>query len=450
MVSRMSGIPRCRICFTCQKEGSGVPESGCNICFTCQKEGTIPQQGRPTQGRRMPQRRPQRDEFPWIKSVTVFPTNNCNLRCDYCFIYRYERRFGDAMTMTFETGKRLVQWLIAASGPSRQITIHWFGGEPLVAIPVIKQVTEWAEEYIKGMPKTIKWGMTSNLSLITDEVNEFLKKYNYTVLCSIDGDAKSHNKHRVYPDGSGSWKDVVDGLDRLLTWMESPPTIRWTVSPDTIDSVISGTKYFLEKGCTTIAHEFVYETEWSKKDIKRLERALSRLIPIQVKAFKKDGKRLDFKPLRDGMRVYHLKQRMTDRCGLARGDVGVDVDGNIFRCHRFVDQYEHHLGDIWEGADYEKMKEINKSWSHDLIIPWNGDKGICATCPGVKACNAGCLAVNFDTTGDVHKVPKTFCDLLQMKVRLAGKLRKALIKGGLWDKWNTKRGGQRPQRGCTE
>lgn len=455
----------CRICYTCQKEGNLEDGTACPNCYTCQKEGTDntimrqttcdnpncknpqhqvkgglkggPPMGRGVFGQRVHSGRGD-PQHPWINSLTLFPTNLCNLRCDYCFIYKYERNFGETVHMTMDTFKRVVPWLGMVSGPNREMTIHFFGGEPLVAFPFIKEAVEWANEYLKGTGKKMKWGVTSNMTLITDEVNEFLKEHNFNVLVSIDGMSKSHDKHRVREDGSGSWDAAIKGLDKVLEWKKDGkmPTLRWTITPDTIKGLYEGTKYFVEeKGFMNIAHEMVYEAEWDDKTLKQLEAELTKAIPFMIKKLK-NGIRLDLKSYRDGMRAFTLKQRMSDRCGLAKGDCGMDVDGNVFNCHRFVDQMDHYLGNINDGLDYPKMAKINSSWSHDKITPWSGDKSDCNVCIARNMCNAGCLAVNYDTTGSIYKVPKSFCDISVVKVRLAHKLKKRLIKEGLWEKWN--------------
>ncbi len=419
---------------------------GCKLCFTCEKVG--PQgMGHQMQGR-MQRGGPKRWSFIAPRNLTVYPTNLCNLRCKYCFVYLYEREFGDTDIMTFETAKRMLDWYAIVS-TSPEISLHWFGGEPLVAFDLIKKATEYGDNLMKGTGKTIRWGVTSNMTLINDEVNEFLKKYNYNVLCSIDGLEEDHNKNRIRADGSDSWDDAIAGLDRVLSW-NNQRTIRWTISPDTGKTIIDGTKwYFDEKKVPIIAHEFVYETEWKKGDIYRIEKKFESLIPYIVENFK-NGRKLDIKVFRDGLRAYTLNMRMPDRCGLAKGDMGVDVDGNFFACHRFVDQKEHFLGNIWEGIELLKIQKLQMGWNQQKILPWSGDREDCVGCPGFLACNGGCLAVNFDTTGNIFKVPKTHCDILNMKVRLAGKLRKELIKEKLFGKFVELEPGRRGNLRCVE
>jgi len=420
----------CGFCYTCQKE--------CSMCVTCEKGYA---------GGNRPQQQVRRRSTDWrsvlnINSLTVFPTNLCNLRCSYCFIYNYPRTFGENMTMKPETAKKVVLWLYSVS-TSSSLRIHWFGGEPLVAYELIKDTTEWTTKYCRAFMKKMRWGLTSNLTLIDDEVNEFLKKYDYSVLCSIDGLSVDHDKHRVYPNKKGSWKDAIAGLDRLLEWKDPRNlTVRWTISKDTMKSVVDGTKFFVEKkGIPNIAHEFVYEVEWEPETIAKLEKKFIELIPWIVEKFKEENLKIELKPFRDGMRAFNPVKRMSDRCGLAKNDLGVDVDGNLFTCHRFVDQKDFYIGNIHTGLDFNKVRKLIE-WDMSKIR--SADRGYdrCFTCPAKMGCNAGCMAVNYDTTGNVYIPPKCYCDLHLMKFRLAVRLRKELMSQGLWRKWNsnTKRG----------
>lgn len=368
-------------------------------------------------------------------SLTVFPTNRCNLRCKYCFIYNYERQFGKTVDMSLETAKKMIFWLMSAN--SDRANVHWFGGEPLVAFPLIKEATEWGSRMAKGCMKELRWGITSNMTLIDDEVNEFLRKYDYNVLCSIDGPQKYHDANRVYPDGSGSWEDAMAGLERVLKWRKGV-TVRYTITPETVKGVWDGTRLFLDLGIKSVAHEFVYEVTWPRRSLTELKRQLLKLVPLVV-----ESPSLQFKPFRDGLRSFMSERRMTDRCGLARGDFGVDVDGNLFRCHRFVDQWPHHLGSVWTGLDVKKANIINRNWDVGKVVAWDGNKVTCLYCPARMGCNAGCLAVNYDTTGYTNKPPKSYCDIARLKVDVACELLRELKRADVLELFfKTMKGGE--------
>jgi len=340
-----------------------------------------------------------------------------------------------------QTIRKLLVWLLASS-VNKFPHFHYFAYEPLVSFDLMKETTEWGVNLLRGTERRFKWGVTTNLTLLTDRVNKFLKKHNFYVLCSIDGTKEGHDVNRVYPDGSGSWDDAIRGLKRVIQWEYVTPsgekpgrTVRWTISPDTVDQIVPGTELFLDMGVRNIAHEFVMETRWSRDDLDNLTRELCRLIPILIEYTKRDDPPM-FKPFRDGGRCLG-DWRMTDRCGLAGGDLGVNVEGEFFLCHRFVDQSEHQIGTVWKGLDLKKIEGLRKNWLNK-VVAWDGSKDTCYSCPARIGCNSGCLATNYDTTGNLFQPPKAFCDIMNVKAKVTRDLVRELRRNGLLEKYGKK------------
>jgi radical SAM protein with 4Fe4S-binding SPASM domain len=101
------------------------------------------------------------------------------------------------------------------------------------------------------------------------------------------------------------------------------------------------------------------------------------------------------------------------RCGLVNngGGVGVDVDGTIYACHRFVTERKDTdaIGSIQNGIDWSKVDAIRAEWNS--VKPHAVNPERCNTCPIRATCIGGCIAVNKDTTKDLHTLPKSDCDL---------------------------------------
>ena len=407
----------------------------CVKCVTCEKCVTS----------QVGMRGKKKQKFKNVKGMTVFINRICNLRCRYCFLFEYARKMGLSNEMTLNTAKRMLTWLLASS-TEKIPHFHYFGYEPLVSFDLIKAATEWGNGLLAGTERSFKWGITTNLTLVTPKVNRFLRKNNFYVLCSIDGTKKGHDTNRVYKDGSGSFDDAMRGLKRVLKWDHVNPsgetpgrTVRWTISPETIDQIVPGTELYLDLGVRHVAHEFVLEVEWTKKDLDALALELDKLIPIFIQ-YEREEDYVDFKPFRDGMRSL-TNRRMGDRCGLAGGDIGANVEGELFLCHRFVDQEEHAVGSIYKGLNFKKIKELQTGWVNK-IVSWDGTKDSCYDCVARMGCNGMCLATNYDTTGNMWQPSKTQCNVLNLKARAARNLSKALDSAGLLAKYHkrTKKG----------
>ena len=138
-------------------------------------------------------------------------TNRCNMNCVYC-----QARTGSATPigmMTEDVAKRAVD--IALSAPSKYLTFEFQGGEPLLNFPIIKYIVEYAAS--KQQDKIIEYNIVSNLTLLTDEMIDFIRAHQIGISTSLDGGAALHDKNRTYSTGTGTFTDVQCGIQRLRT-----------------------------------------------------------------------------------------------------------------------------------------------------------------------------------------------------------------------------------------
>ena len=147
--------------------------------------------------------------------ITFEVTQKCNLRCDYC-IYQEDnpkfRNFSHYEDMTFEIAKKVIDY--SKDKMKDEFYITFYGGEPLLNFSLIKQCVE----YVKSLKlsNTIMYSLTTNLTLMTKEIAEYLASVpNFTVVCSIDGYKELHDEHRKSVDGKGSFDQVMEGLKNL-------------------------------------------------------------------------------------------------------------------------------------------------------------------------------------------------------------------------------------------
>lgn len=137
--------------------------------------------------------------------------------------------------MTWETAKAAVDYLREHSVDSDMVSISFYGGEPLLAFDLIKQVVEYADELFDG--KELIYGMTTNATLITDEIARFIKQHQIRIMFSIDGPRDVQNKNRVFRDGRGSYDTVEKNVERPYHVEPEPDSIEMgsintVISPD--------------------------------------------------------------------------------------------------------------------------------------------------------------------------------------------------------------------------
>lgn len=295
--------------------------------------------------------------------------------------------------------------------------LFWFfGGEPFSHYESMKYIVEKA--YAHGWPW--RFGVTTNCTLLDEAKVKWAKKFGLGVLCSIDGPEEKHDKFRVYSDGRGSWNEAWRGIQLVRRWLIPTPQIRWTFTPETVEGLADDMKLFVEKyELFNIAVDAAYEVEWLPEDLLKLKAELEKL-KKDYKVWMKQGKPVFSMFIRDANSSVTQKMRgWRSRCGLGEGAVGVDVDGTIYPCHRFVCSREIKIGHVSKGFSSERTKWIEK-WRK--LPPYSEIPEKCLKCKFKKACPGGCLALNFDLFGDLHVVPKTACEIKQLTVEVLGDL----------------------------
>lgn len=141
-------------------------------------------------------------------------THDCNLRCKYCcYSSLYKNRLRTSAMMDFNVAKVGIDDYIMRSNTKKKLIISFYGGEPLLNFQLIKRCVEYIKSRVRY--KEIVFRMTTNLTLLTDEIIDFLIKNEFRLLVSIDGPKHIHNKCRIFPDTKGSFDVVISNLKRI-------------------------------------------------------------------------------------------------------------------------------------------------------------------------------------------------------------------------------------------
>lgn len=154
-----------------------------------------------------------------IQQIILGITEACNLRCAYCVYsgkYSYQR-VHTKRVMAFETAKSAIEYYDRHSRNTESQYITFYGGEPLLAIDIIERVIEYAKDTFS---RNYLFNLSTNGTLLKGEIAGFLIENEVALMVSLDGPAKVHNSVRAYPDGTGSFDDIIKNLRYLKE--ESP------------------------------------------------------------------------------------------------------------------------------------------------------------------------------------------------------------------------------------
>ena len=150
-----------------------------------------------------------------VKALCLHIAHTCNLNCSYCFASQ-GKYHGERALMSFDVGKRALDFLVENSGSRRNLEVDFFGGEPLMNFDVVKQLVEYARSIEKQAGKNFRFTLTTNGMLIDDDVIDFANREMSNVVLSLDGRQEVHDRYRVDYAGKGSWKPSFRSSKSLL------------------------------------------------------------------------------------------------------------------------------------------------------------------------------------------------------------------------------------------
>ncbi|MBR4430203.1 MAG: thioether cross-link-forming SCIFF peptide maturase, partial [Clostridiales bacterium] len=150
-----------------------------------------------------------------IKALCLHVAHTCNLNCSYCFASQ-GKYHGERAVMSYEVGKRAIDFLIENSGFHKNLDIDFFGGEPLMNWDVCKQLVAYGREQEKIHNKNIRFTLTTNGVLLDDEVTEFANREMHNVVLSLDGRKEVHDRFRVDYAGHGSYDRIVPNFQKFV------------------------------------------------------------------------------------------------------------------------------------------------------------------------------------------------------------------------------------------
>ena len=149
-----------------------------------------------------------------VKALCLHIAHDCNLACRYCFAEEGEYH-GRRALMSYEVGKKALDFLIANSGSRKNLEVDFFGGEPLMNWQVVKDLVKYGREQEKLHNKKFRFTLTTNGVLLNDEVMEFCNKEMGNVVLSVDGRKEVHDYMRPFRKGAGSYDLIMPKFQKF-------------------------------------------------------------------------------------------------------------------------------------------------------------------------------------------------------------------------------------------
>ena len=219
--------------------------------------------------------------------------------------------------MEEQTAFDAVVWLLYASGPAQGVNVYLMGGEPMLRFSLIKRLVPFSKRCAWQMGKSIQFGVTTNCTLVTDEVVAFCKKWGMGFHTSIDGTPETQDDNRPTAGGQGSSQLVERSVPKILRYRPYA-TARSTVMPETAGSLVESYRYFRALGYISIAFVPAGPASWSQDAIATFENQYSRLGDIIIDEFR-SNRLVILNGIDVMVRGIVQNQRPQHACGAGRG-----------------------------------------------------------------------------------------------------------------------------------
>lgn len=350
-----------------------------------------------------------------IKSMCLHVSHDCNLRCDYCFAATGDFGTGRKL-MSFETGKKAIDFLLKESAGRKNLELDFFGGEPLMNYKVVKQIVEYAREEEKKYGKTIRFTITTNGMLLTEDKMDFINSEMSNVVLSIDGRREVNDRMRKRVDGRGSYDTIIENFKKFVPMRgDKDYYVRGTYTKynlDFSDDVI----HLYEQGFDQVSVEPVMappEMPYAitEEDLPRIFEEYERL-SARIKEILDSGGFINFFHFMLDLEAGPCAIKRLKGCGCGNEYVAISPEGDIYPCHQFVGMEEYKMGNLHDGT-------FNKAMKKEFAGAHVYSKPDCRDCWAKFFCSGGCNANNYIYCGDIHKSHKLSCEIQRKRLECA-------------------------------
>lgn len=350
-----------------------------------------------------------------LKALCLHIAHDCNMCCKYCFAGEGEYS-GDRSLMSFEVGKRALDFLIEQSGSRKNLEVDFFGGEPLLNFDVVKQLVAYARSIEKEKGKNFRFTLTTNGVLLNDEVMEWANKECYNVVLSLDGRKETNDRMRRTRNDKGTYDLILPKFQKMAKERNQQGYyIRGTYTHYNTDFA-NDILHLADLGFEQLAMEPVvtdpkmdYALQGS--DIPKLKYQYDLLAKEMCKR-NREGKGFTFFhymiDLEGGPCIY----KRISGCGVGTDYMAVTPWGDLYPCHQFVGDEKFLLGNVFDGV---KNTDIVNEFKLCNVY----SREACQDCFAKLYCSGGCSANAYHTTGKITGTCDMSCELHRKRVENA-------------------------------
>lgn len=345
-----------------------------------------------------------------INTVVLNVNTGCNLSCTYCYKEDLDKPSA-GKKMSAETAEASVEMLLRESPDETRFTVVFFGGEPLSNRPLIEHMVDYCERRFREAGKQVEFVMTTNATLLTEEIVDYLDAHRFGLSVSIDGPKTVHDRNRITVGGQGTYEVVRRKADMLLSRYRSRPVgarvtlTRGITDVETIWDHLFNELGFAEVGFAPVTSGDISDYNLSGEELIAVFANMKALGRRYLEAAL-EHRNIGFSNLHQLITDIHEGHKKALPCGAGLKMLAVDHKGELNLCHRFTGSSLPTFGNVQSGV---KQAELNDFLSQRLDRTDTG----CDSCRIRNLCSGGCYHESYARYGDPAHPTYHYCELMR-------------------------------------
>jgi uncharacterized protein len=344
-----------------------------------------------------------------LSTLVLTLTTGCNLGCSYC--YREDLTPPrEAAVLELDNAKRGIDLLLREAMDHPRVNVVFFGGEPLTRFATLRTLVDYAEQQAAAVGKGVNFSLTTNATLLSDEIVAFFAAHDFGISVSMDGDELNHDRHRLTIGGKGTYKQVAQNVKKLLAGVTRRPVgSRVTLASGNTDVGRLYRHLHDELGFAEVGFAPVTASKDSSLglDAGEVRQVLDGMKALgrEYTAAAKRGLRHGFANMNQMMQDLWSGTRKTLPCGAGIGLLAVGTAGQLSLCHRFTGTAFKGFGDVDNGiarrplaAFLQQAQELHPA---------------CRDCRARSICAGGCYHEAYVRNGNPLAPTFAHCDFVR-------------------------------------
>lgn len=349
-----------------------------------------------------------------VKALCLHVCHDCNFRCRYCFAdegaYHSVRE-----SMSLETAKQAIDFLIENSGKRKVLEADFFGGEPLMNFDVIKETVAYARKRGEETGKKFLFTTTTNGLLLNDEIIDFFNREMENVVLSLDGRKEVHDAIRKSVNGKGTFDLIFPKMQKFISLRgDKSYYVRGTFTAKNLD-FSKDVLFLVDKGIDSISMEPVVteleDLQIRKEHLDKIGKEYEKLTDEYLRYYA-EGKGFNFFHFNIDLEGGPCLAKRVSACGAGNEYFSVVPNGDLYPCHQFADDKSFRLGSVYEGIT---KPEIREKFRNSCLFT----RKKCKDCFAKFICSGGCSANNYHFNGDIEEPYEITCEMMKKRIECA-------------------------------